>query len=224
MDTLMIRGWHAFFKNERRSLEDVTDICGLKGAYELNMDLSIATAMSKTSKLLGDADPLDIAKWVRENLSELMEFRMERTRRHMQHYGIGGYELGHVVYPPEDVERRIVDFKHRISGKISLLRREMGQVMPIQFSNDLPSYEMVGRGSEMIAKINALLAREYTQKDVTISCIYYIKVHRMVHIQVPASNKEDIKVFADVVKGAQNYRMNEKACERCEYREVCRRT
>jgi len=222
-DMLSMRGWLAFLRNERKALGDVEGPKDLETAYERIMDISVATAISRTSHLLGDTEPLDAAQVVREELGRLAALRMERAERHMRLYGLNGNLLGQIAYAPEDVERRIVSFRHRTSGKVSLIKRDEGHATPIQVTSSVPPLGKADIGGEIVAKINAMLLREETGDDIPLSVVHYLRIHRTAHFSTGEGDKEVIKTFSEDVREAGTYHKREDGCPRCEFGEVCGR-
>lgn len=223
MDMLTLRGWVAFFKNERKVLDNVIEVKDLDGAYSSLSDMSVATAISKTSSRIGDMDFRDIERHLRRSLKGLTQVRVDRALAHIGQYGIYGEELGMIAYPPEDVERRIVDFKHRISGTVTLIDRTGDFPMPTQLSLTVPLLDGSSEiGSEMVAKFNALLTSEETNRNVPLSSIYFLKLGQRSYFPIGESNKEDIKAFTENVMSAESYPKNKNGCQRCEFKEVCK--
>jgi len=220
-DILLKRGLMAFLKNERRVLEEVGSIEDLGSAYDSCMDLAVATSISRTSRLLEGVDFDKIEEFIVKRLGPFANLRQERARRHMEEYGIAGLELGIIAYPPEDIERRLVDFKHRISGRVSLIKRYPGAVLPLHVSENVLVRDSMNKGEEMVAKMNALMVSEETGMEVAMSAVHFIKLQRDVLVPICGSNKAEVMSFSEFVKGVENFERSFVGCDMCEFREVC---
>ena len=185
--------------------------------------MAVATSISQSAPHIMGADPNEMETHIKKELEVFLLGRIERAKRYMSTFGIAGEELAiSITYPPEDVGRRIVDFKHRISGRISLIHSEPDFARPIQISTAMPPMKGICKGEEMAAKMNALLLEELLGRPVVASSIHYLKISETRSIAIGESNKEDVKSFVSQVTGKYDFEKNFGACAFCEVRGECR--
>lgn len=223
MDTMANNARLAFLKNEKRFLSEMEKEADIELCYKTIFDMSVATAISRSSKWITDIDHGEIEAFLGHEMDTLISERMSRSERYMGHYGLEGAELANAVaYPPENIDRRVVDFKHKISNSVSIVNVQDDVAIPIQFSSDLPPVSGIPKSDKVMAKFNALLASECFEKKVPLSSIFYIKINEARSIPVPDTNKDDIKSYVKVVDEATAYEKNlGNGCKKCPYMDVC---
>jgi len=213
----------SFLKNEKRFLRDLESPDDIIGCYKLIFDMSVATSISRSSKWITDIDHEEVEAYLERGMEITISERMSRTRGYMEFYGLIGVELADAVaYPPENIDQRIVDFKHKISNNVSIVHVEDDIVMPIQYSSGLPPKPGMPPCDIVMAKFNALLAYEWSGKEVPISSIFYTKINEQRSIPIHDTNKDEVKTFVKMANESSAY---EKAtgpvCPGCPFKEIC---
>ncbi|MHC1605692.1 MAG: hypothetical protein ACXQTP_06975 [Candidatus Methanofastidiosia archaeon] len=215
----------AFYKNEYKyisQLEKDFKREKVDAIYSELLDFALASAISKSSKNIKELDFEEIANYLKEDTKNEILLRKIRCLAYSKHFGFFGEELAYYFcYPPEYVRKRIVDFKHRISGRISLIIRQKDTYFPLYFNTGKPPLEGIREEYKILLRMNALLLSYEFEIPVCLSLIHYTRINKTRCLIIEDRDKEDIKKFVDNVLTCKNFNSNTMHCTYCEYNKVC---
>lgn len=212
-----------FYAKEQDVCAKIEEERDIKHAYASLLDMAVAGAISKTSKYIAELDFEYIAKIISNELSRDLNEGILKCQWHLQCFGMTGKELAmHTCYMPDHVGKRIVDFRHKLTGTIPLAYITDHYCIPIQFEVGLAPTNGVEKEDIMPLMINALLATEEFGKKVYLSGILYTKSRKIFSIKISPDNKDIVKEHINLIKECTTFAPTTSHCHRCEYAQVCK--
>lgn len=213
----------AFYAHEREELSmNVTGQDRVAEAYDALTDVAVAHAISRASRHLDHIDYEAVESRVTHELSRERMVHERACKECIQRSGACGDELAHIVaHPPEMVARRIVDYRHRIVGTVSLIARLPHGPVPIQF---IPWMLPTSHQEELLTmalKTNALLVSFELGEDVPLSAAYLTACDRSFYVAIDEGTKEQVKSFRSMMAECSQFSPNTSSCDTCHYISTC---
>jgi CRISPR/Cas system-associated exonuclease Cas4 (RecB family) len=220
---LFTKAREAFYAHERAELAmQVRRPDDVSAAYDGLMDFAVSHAISRASRHVDHMDFEDIERAVTEELSHERACRERLCAELLTHRGLSGEALSReVAFSPEMVARRIVDYRHRIVGTVSLIARTSDGPVPVQFvPEDIPP----SRQEELLSmtlKVNAVLVSFELGEDVPASAAYLARSGHSFYVPIDEENKEQVKSFRAMVMGCTQFSPNTSSCDTCHHASLC---